>query len=226
MYIGRRAPSRTGGGVFPGRNSHRKRCRPLGALFREKAYAQDAIRAVSRRCLCRTGIDMGQVGPPGEVPRAPQEVPAGRAGRELPKRPVRGSSARGCRARARANSGLAEGRAACSRKPPKSEERRRGPTPPEGGLRDQAFPRWAGRARPLPSFPNSNDFSPRKRVTHVEPPSAEAGPARRAQRTPALREVPSHLTDEASCGADGTSRGNPAYANPGLTETGRFRGEF
>ena len=93
---------------------------------------------------------MGQVGPPGEVPRAPQEVPAGRAGRELPKRPVRGSSARGCRARARANSGLAEGRAACSRKPPKSEERRRGPMPPEGGLRDQAFPRWAGRARGPP----------------------------------------------------------------------------
>ena len=219
-------PSRTGGGVFPGRNSHRKRCRPLGALFREKAYAQDAIRAVSRCYLCRTGVGRNQVGPPDEAPRTPQEAPPGRAGRGLPKRPVRGSSARGRRARARANSGLAEGRAACSRKPPKSEERRRGPTPPEGGLRDQAFPRWAGRARPLPSFPNSNDFSPRKRVTHVEPPSAEAGPAHRAQRTPALREVPSHLTGEASCSTDGTSLGDPAYTNPGLTETGRFRGGF
>lgn len=184
MYIGRRAPSRTGGGVFPGRNSHRKRCRPLGALFREKAYAQDAIRAVSRRCLCRTGIDMGQVGPPGEVPRAPQEVPAGRAGRELPKRPVRGSSARGCRARARANSGLVEGRAACGRKPPKSEERRRGPTPLEGGLRDQAFPRWAGRARPLPPpFPIPTIF----RHGSASPTSN-----RRRQRPdrPAERSVP------------------------------------
>ena len=96
----------------------------------------------------------------------------------------------------------------------------------KGDFETRRFPGGQGGPGPLPSFPNSNDFSPRKRVTHVEPPSAEAGPARRAQRTPALREVPSHLTDEASCGADGTSRGNPAYANPGLTETGRFRGEF
>lgn len=96
----------------------------------------------------------------------------------------------------------------------------------KGDFETRRFPGGQGGPGTLPSFPNSNDFSPRKRVTHVEPPSAEAGSAHRAQRTPALREAPSHLTGEASCGAGRTSRGNPAYANPGLTETGRFRGEF
>ena len=57
---------------FPRSESHRKRCRPLGALFREKAYAQDAIRAVSRRCLCRTGIDRAR--------SAHRARPAGTAG--------------------------------------------------------------------------------------------------------------------------------------------------
>ena len=151
MYIGRRVPSRTGGGVFPGRNSHRKRCRPLGALFREKAYAQDAIRAVSRCYLCRTGVGRNQVGPPDEGPRTPQEAPPGRAGRGLPKRPVRGSSARGRRARARANSGLVGGRAACSRKPPKSEERPRPDAAGRGTSRPDVSP--VGREGAAPSLP-------------------------------------------------------------------------
>ena len=81
LRIGRRAPSRPGEDVSPARDPRRSRRRPLGMLFREKTYAQDAIRAVSGRTLRQAGVGRGRVGQVGEAPPAQHEAPpVGRGG--------------------------------------------------------------------------------------------------------------------------------------------------
>ena len=81
LRIGGRAPSRPGESVSPARDPRRSRRRPLGMLFREKTYAQDAIRAVSGRTLRQAGVGRGRVGQVGEAPPAQHEAPpVGRGG--------------------------------------------------------------------------------------------------------------------------------------------------
>ena len=84
LRIGSRAPSLLGEGVFLSWDLHRSRRRLLGALFREKTYAQDAICAVSGRYPCQAGIGRGRVGPPRWAVGA-SEAPVPSSGRGLPK---------------------------------------------------------------------------------------------------------------------------------------------
>lgn len=86
----------------------------------------------------------------------------------------------------------------------------RGPTPPEGGFGIRRFP--GGREGAAPSLSDFGDFLPQKCVVRVEPPSAGAGPARRARQAgPVPRKAPSLLTG-------GASLGGSAHVNSGLAE--------
>ena len=85
LCIGSRAPPPCPTeGVSPVRDPPQSRRWPLGALFREETYAQDAIRAVSGRHPCRSGIGRGRVGPPRWAVGA-SEAPVPSSGRGLPK---------------------------------------------------------------------------------------------------------------------------------------------